>query len=210
MNEQQFLENINSLKEFARGNNGVVTREDVVREFGQDNITPQQLDMVMSYFQEKDEAAQEQGIPAEKLKELEAEDEAFTKIYSKELESGLGDEYASIFQLAKEYAGRGIALADLVQEGNLAYLEKAQGDVDEAAIRSVFEEMTSAESGNAREAGRTLARINRIQATADRLYEELNRKVTLEEIASELAWSVEEVKELSAVTGDALENVVYA
>lgn len=234
MNQQQFIENINNLKEYAKGTGNRVTMEDIKREFAGEELAGEQLNMIMEFFNVSEEENEEQvSISQEKLDELAREDERFLKEYEYDLREtypgirlfkevdektfdiGLDKVLAVVLNTAMEYKLQGIALADLTQEGNLVAFEliKQKNDFSCEELKEklalCFDNMVQGQSRQNSDELKTLARVNKIQETADRLYEELGRKVTLEEIAAELSWSVEEVKDLSKYTDDNLENVSY-
>lgn len=249
MEQEKFIENINALKEYAKSIGNKVTMEDIRREFADMALEQEQLDMIMEYFcQTKEEEAETAALPQEKLEQLAKEDRRFLREYARDLQEcygcgkflsemseeekaqfaenfdiGTGSSVSSMLltlDIAMQYQGKGVALADLVQEGNLCALEtnfseecQVTGKIAYERIREVVREridtMVQAQLQIAGDEQKTLAKVNRLQAAADRLYNELGRKVTLAELAGELGWSDEEVSALSGYTDDSLNNVVY-
>lgn len=249
MEQEKFIENINALKEYAKSVGNKVTMEDIRREFADMGLEQEQLDMIMEYFrQAKEEEAETAALPQEKLEQLAKEDRRFLKECARDLQECYGcgkflsemsgeekAQFAENFDIetdsgvssmllaldiAMQYQGKGVALADLVQEGNLCALETGYSMVGQgtgkiayericAAVRERIDAMVQAQLQITGDEQKTLAKVNRLQATADRLCEELGRKVTLAELAGELGWSGEEVSALSGYTDDSLKNVVY-
>lgn len=234
MNQQQFIENINNLKELARGTGKQITMEDIKREFAGEELANEQLDMIMDFFNVSEEEHElEMNISQEKLDELAKEDERFLKEYEYDLretyegiklfdEAGVAEFDGSlntvlpaVLSLASEYKNKGVALADLTQEGNLVAFEfmkeKSSFSYEElkGKLITLYDNMVQGESKQTSEELKVLAKVNKLQETADRLFEELGRKVTLEDLAAELSWSIEEVTDLSKYTDNNLENVEY-
>lgn len=120
--------------------------------------------------------------------------------------------------IAKLYAGQGVSMEDLIGEGNVALtlgvsmlgsLEKpseAQGmlgkmmmDAMEESIRELAED---------RKADRSVAdRVNRVADKARELAEELNRKVTPEELARESGLSLNMIRDAYRVSGYKIEDI---
>lgn len=234
MNQQQFIENINNLKELARGTGKQITMEDIKREFAGEELANEQLDMIMDFFNVSEEEHElEMNISQEKLDELAKEDERFLKEYEYDLretyegiklfdeageaefDGSLNTVLPAVLSLASEYKNKGVALADLTQEGNLVAFEfmkeKSSFSYEElkGKLITLYDNMVQGESKQTSEELKVLAKVNKLQETADRLFEELGRKVTLEDLAAELSWSIEEVTDLSKYTDNNLENVEY-
>ncbi len=248
MEQEKFIENINALKEYAKSVGNKVTMEDIRREFADMALEQEQLDMIMAYFRQTKEDEAEAALPQEKLEQLAKEDRRFLKEYARDLQEcygcgkflsemseeekaqfaenfdiGTGSSVSSMLlalDIAMQYQGKGVALADLVQEGNLCALETNFSEECQdtgkivyerilGAVRERIDGMVQAQMQIAGDEQKTLAKVNRLQATADRLCEELGRKVTLAELARELGWSDGEVSALSGYTDDRLKNVVY-
>ena len=110
------------------------------------------------------------------------------------------DSLATVLETAMEYAGQGVMLSDLVQEGNIALMLSLESlnaespdmgqDVCEeqvcAAIRSSMQE-TLEEQELLKSANDTIVtKVNLISQGVSNLTEELDRKVTVEELAAYL------------------------
>lgn len=247
MNQEKFLENISALKEISDSTGGEITMEDIKREFNDMPLEDGQLDMIMEYFRKKNEEPQQVTISREKAEQIEKEDARFLKEYLGDLKQTYGfdkllyemsddertnfiTEFESdvsglssmllVLDVAMQFKGRAIALADLVQEGNLCMLEKfsecKEKGSGEAAynlalniIKDRISQVVMQQQSITSDEQKVLAKVNRVQETADRLFEELGRKVTLKEIAEQLAWTEEELRELSGYTSDNFKHIIY-
>lgn len=130
-----------------------------------------------------------------------------------------------VMDWAKEYEGRGVALSDLVQEGNMAYMiaiqayEKVISSVEgEVAYADAFLSMVESqvhdalkriieEQGESEKVGETLAaEINVLNEVTRRLAEELGREATADEVAKKMQMGVDEVKELMKIALNAVNS----
>lgn len=114
-----------------------------------------------------------------------------------------------VVSIAKAYQGRGLPLADLIQEGNLGLLKAVDRfDPDRNVRLSTYatwwirQSITRAAGNN----GRTIRlpinqgqRWGRIRRIADNLSQTLGREPTLEEIAEEADLSIEQVEQTLSV-----------
>lgn len=114
-----------------------------------------------------------------------------------------------VVSIAKAYQGRGLPLADLIQEGNLGLLKAVDRfDADRNVRLSTYatwwirQSITRAAGNN----GRTIRlpinqgqRWGRIRRIADHLSQALGREPTLNEIAEEAELSVDQIEQTLAV-----------
>lgn len=116
-----------------------------------------------------------------------------------------------VVELAKEYAGRGVLMADLVQEGNMALLtameEFEDGDFGVYITREICSAMDAAlaEQTGEQDTGSYLAaQANAIMEATEELVKELGREATLSEVAGRMNLSEDMTKDIMKISMDAL------
>lgn len=126
-----------------------------------------------------------------------------------------------VTDVAKLYAGQGVLLEDLVGEGNVALalgigmlgsLEKPS-EAPGMLMKLVMDAMEDhiQESVANEEADRKVARkVNQIADKARELSEDLNRKVTPQELAEETGISLNSILEAVRMSGYKIEDIEYA
>ncbi len=119
-----------------------------------------------------------------------------------------------VVELAKEYAGRGVLMADLIQEGNMALLMAMEsfsgGDFGVHVTKEICSAMDAAiaEQTGQEDTGSYLAsQANAMMNATEELVEELGREATLEEVAKRMNLSEEMTKDIMKISMDALSLV---
>ena len=213
----KFREALNELVARATADGGRISREELekrVQEFG---FTEEQLDMEAvggEAFAGSNEENRTDREPADLaggndggedadmtlLEALSEEDRQVLGDYLESLEdlardAAMAEHMRLSAQLALSYAGKGIPLEDLIQEGNVGLimaldtLELREDGISEAeyireGIRGAMENLLEEEAGLQKSDGQILERINYIGEAIRNLSEELERKVTLEELSA--------------------------
>jgi RNA polymerase primary sigma factor len=123
------------------------------------------------------------------------------------IESGL----RRICDLANEYAGRGVHIGDLIQEGNMALLKAAdrftKGDFWLFSLPLAREAMLEAieeQSGQAAIGEKIAVRANRLMDISAELAKELEREPTAAELANRLHMTEEEVRDIMKISLDVI------
>ncbi|MCI8505672.1 MAG: hypothetical protein HFI67_05725 [Lachnospiraceae bacterium] len=116
-----------------------------------------------------------------------------------------------VVELAKEYSGRGVHMADLVQEGNMALLtameEFDDGDFGVYITREICSamDMALAEQTGEQDTGSYLAaQANAIMEATEELVKELGREATLSEVAQRMNLSEDMTRDIMKISMDAL------
>ena len=142
-NQQAFIAGLEQLKETARLQGNMLTREQINEEFGKWQLDEEQLTLIYDYLNKSNIGIDESGNVQENLS---GEDVNFLEMYLSELKelpnvtdgekravmmSALaGDKDAqaklveiylpTVVELSKLYAGQGVLVEDLIGEGNVA------------------------------------------------------------------------------------------
>ena len=121
-----------------------------------------------------------------------------------------------ICEMASEYEGEELPAEDLIQEGNLALLESLEtlGGFDSPAacsahiLNSISKAMEKAihEGEDERKMGDGIAgRVNHLNEAVQNLEQDLEHKVSAEELSVYLEMPVEEIRDLLRMSGDQIE-----
>lgn len=123
-----------------------------------------------------------------------------------------------VVEIAKLYTGQGVYLEDLIGEGNVAVamgvtmlgcLEHAS-EVEGMLGKMIMDAMETAINGNLDEAQKdkkVADKVNEVADKAKELAEDLQRKVTIEELAQETTLSEEEIREAVRMSGNNIEYI---
>lgn len=117
----------------------------------------------------------------------------------------------TIADLVQPFAGQELPLGDLIQEANVALIlllnEYQGGDFRsqlkaqvESAVRSALDEQKAADQTGEE----MLARVNVLKDISARMAEELGREATVEELASKMKMTEDEIKSIMKLTLDAM------
>lgn len=174
------------------------------------------------YLQEEEKDYLEQYLEALKaLPEVsEGEKEAIT------LSAMAGDSDAQrklteiflpeVAEIAKLYAGQGVYLEDLIGEGNVAvamgvtmlgaleHAAEAQGMLAKL-IMDAMEEYITENAEESKKDKRIADKVNKVADAANALYEDLHRKVTVEELMAETGFSRKAIEDAIRMCGDKIE-----
>lgn len=125
-----------------------------------------------------------------------------------------------VAEIAKLYAGQGVYLEDLIGEGNVAaamgvtmlgaleHASEAQGMLGKM-IMDAMEEYIARNAEEVKKDQRILDKVNQVAKTANELYAELHRKVTVEEVMQESGLSRRAVEDAIRMSGDKIEALVH-
>ena len=119
-----------------------------------------------------------------------------------------------VVELAREYAGQGVLMADLIQEGNMALLMAMETFIGGEFGLHLTKEICSAldaavaEQNGQENTGNYLAsQANAMMKATEELVEELGREATLSEVAERMKLSEEMTRDIMKISMDALSVV---
>ena len=239
MDEQSFIKNITELKDTAIFQGGYITRAQIEETFGE--LSDDQEKVLTQYFKENNIGIGE-ALEAEDT--LSEEDLSHINLYLEEIE-GLdaidddmkrvlimsamnGDNVArekltasylkSIADLARLYRGQGVAISDLIGEGNvaLAAAMNTLGSIEDPSecdalvtrtAMNAMEELVGVEKEETEALEHTMARIMNVLNKAREMNEELNRKISSAELCAEMDIEEEELNRLMLLSKDIADYV---
>ena len=123
-----------------------------------------------------------------------------------------------VVEIAKLYAGQGVYLEDLIGEGNLAvsvgvtmlgaleHASEAQGMLGKM-IMDAMEECIMQNAEEVKKDKKILDKVNKVARAADELYEELRRKVSVEEVMQETGLSRRTSEDAVRMSGNKIESL---
>jgi RNA polymerase primary sigma factor len=121
-----------------------------------------------------------------------------------------------VAEIAKLYAGQGVYLEDLIGEGNVAvtmgvtmlgameHASEVQGMLGKL-IMDAMEEYIADNADEEKKDKKIVDKVNKVADAANELYEELHRKVTIEELVAETGMSRKAVEDAIRISGDKIE-----
>ncbi|MCM1262551.1 MAG: hypothetical protein NC313_07485 [Butyrivibrio sp.] len=123
-----------------------------------------------------------------------------------------------VVEIAKLYTGQGVLLEDLIGEGNVALamgvtmlgaLEnaaEAQGMLGKM-IMDAMEELIAEDAGEAQKDKKIADKVNKVADKANELAQDLQRKVTVEELMNETGMSRKTILDALRITADKIESI---
>lgn len=243
MEKEAFQKRLEDLGELAKINNNRLSTDAVKTFLKDMDLTEEQYDLVFAYLASKmitvegyvPAADQKEGTP-----ELSEEEQIFLAQYEEDLsylktveeeallelcreveESGDNDAKARlteqllprVVETAKHYAGRGLPIGDLIQEGNIGLMlaletlglrEEGVSALDylkeeiEKAVSEALEDQQTEKS-----AGELIADcLNELSDGIKELSGELERQVSVEELSAFMDMPVEEIEDLLKLAGE--------
>lgn len=123
-----------------------------------------------------------------------------------------------VTEIAKLYAGQGVFLEDLIGEGNVAIatgvtmlgcLEHAR-EADGMLVKMIMDAMEDCINENMAEADKDkkiVDKVNKVAKKAKELSDELHRKVTVDELATETGMSLKTIYDALRFSGNSIEEI---
>ena len=110
-----------------------------------------------------------------------------------------------VVELAREYAGQGVLMADLIQEGNITGGEFGLHLTKE--ICSALDAAVAEQNGQENTGNYLASQANAMMKATEELVEELGREATLSEVAERMKLSEEMTRDIMKISMDALSVV---
>lgn len=123
-----------------------------------------------------------------------------------------------VLEISKLYVGQGVFIEDLIGEGNvvlslgasmLGCLETAQ-EAEGMLVKMIMDAMEESINEHMQETQReqkVLDRVNKVAEKARELAQDLQRKVTVQELADETGMSEKSIREAMRISGNAIEDL---
>lgn len=239
--EIEFAKKIEELKKLARKQGNRVSTEQVEEIFLEIGMTDVSLEPVYDYLKTK-KIGVDESIDIDES--LNAEDKNYLELYIEELSllpkytdgekqayyisAVAGHEESkkrvidimlpNVVDIAKLYTDQGIAIEDLIGEGNVALMAgvsmlgglETWDEVPTALsgiIMNAMEEMIAMEADIKKNDGNMVANVSKVANAAKELSESLKRKVTISELIEETGFERELIEEALQMSGGKIEDI---
>lgn len=223
--ELRFLEKLRELKVVLSGANKKMTDDEIRVYFENQDLSPQQLQMIRDYMKEDDK--NEDELTEEDLDYLKDCEESYAgipmldtsdlilyqKVINKDRQAYemLAAEYMpKVLDIAKAHKVEGVFLGDLVSEGliglteGLTMIRHARSAHDEImnAIRKSIRLYLMEREAELSHDNSIIDKVRRMDEALNVLKEDLGRKVYIEEVAEYMKITEEEVWDILKLTGE--------
>jgi len=208
--EIKFATSLEAARDLAKSQGNVISSLQVKEIFASHDLSDEQYGLIYEYLK-KNKIGLDEAVNLDDY--LSNEEKEFLKDYHYLLSTQYDTPFfiKEIIEIAKFYVGQGVALEDLIGEGNVALAANPgvmDGDVLSGKIKAAMEGLI-AETNRNRESDKQMVEIvNAIADDAKELAEAFGRKVTVIELADEGKYSVEEIIEAVSMAGDELRDIV--
>lgn len=169
---------------------------------------PMLAELIHNGFQADKQLAEPDGLTPEQIEELRAASEAGMKARDRLVEANL----RLVVSVAKRHSGKGLSFLDLIQEGNFGLLKAVEKfDSDKGFkfstyatwwIRQAITRAIADQARTIRIPVHMVETIHRVSRTSRKLFQELGRDPSAEEIAKEIEMPVDKVREIMKIALD--------
>lgn len=236
-----FAKTLEQVKKTAGEQGNCIAREQVEEAFAPLGLEREQMDMVYDYLHQHKIGI---GEPVDLDEYLAEEEKDYLETYLEELRAlpevpegekeaitlsamaGDGDaQYrlteiylGEVVQIARLYAGQGVALEDLIGEGNVAlsmgvtmlgaleHASEAQGMLGKL-IMDAMEDLIMENAQETKKDQKIADKVNKVADAARELAGELHRKVTVEEVMTESGISRKVIEDAVRMSGGKIEDL---
>ena len=237
--ELRFAKTIEEIRELAKEQNNVLSKEQIEEAFLNIGMKEDELAPIYEYLKQKKIGI---GKPVDLDEYLTNEDVDYLSIYLEEIglfQSVTEGEKKAIFisamagekqakvkviemllkdvvDIAKLYSGQGVCIEDLIGEGNVALSTGVElpgclenpSEVQGVLGKMIMDAMEAIieEDGNIRKIDKKIVdRVNEVAKEAKELANTLNKKITVEELASETNLTEKEILDAIGISGKKIE-----
>ncbi len=239
--EVLFAKTLEAVRKTAKEQGNCISEQQVEEAFAPLGLDKEQMALVYDFLEKHkigigepvnvddyltDEEKNYLEVYLEELKELEPVSEGQAQAITLSAMAGdttaqhkLTEIYLSqVVDLAKLYSGQGVAIEDLIGEGNVALamgvsmlgcLEnatEAQGMLGKM-IMDAMEDYISENAEESKKDKRVEEKVNKVAEAAKALADDLGRKVTMEELAQESGMSLKSIQDAMRISGFKIEDL---
>lgn len=226
MNDKlQFREKLNGILELGNARQKVLGTEDVEKYFEEDQLSPEQMELVYDYLLSQRIAVNgyvkhggtvcDMQENAEETVFSEA-DRQYLEEYEEELkmlkpacekEQRMQQYFPRVIEIAKELYTPDFFIGDLIQEGNVGLITAMEGgETQEKRIlecaRQMIQILMEEQSELKRRDEKMVEKVVQLNESVKRLTEELERKPTIDELAAYMELTEEEINDILRLTGE--------
>lgn len=226
----QFREKLSGILELGNEKQKILKKEEVEEYFAEDCLSEEQMELVYDYllsqkiavtgYVKRGGTVREAGMEEEQALNLTEEDRQYLEGYIKEIsmlqpqnekEEKLQYYFPKVVKIAEELYSEEYLIEDLIQEGNVGLMLAIETDMSETAVlenvrQSIQMFIEEHEETKSRDR-KMIEKVTYLDECVKNLTEELKRKPTLDELASYMELTEDEVNDILRLTGEDEEDV---
>lgn len=219
----RFQQRLVELLEYCKTQGNAVEKTVVEEFFKEENLSEEQMILVFDYLLAqkvmvkrymKAEAAPQEEKEMVPLTEEEVE---YLGIYEMDLKSMRGEDLLTKFlpeviTIAKEMNHEDVFIGDLIQEGNMGLMAAIHEGMEEEhalfqAIRESIQLFLEAQTEVKRQDQKMADKVNRLEEEIKKLTEEMERKITIDELSQMTELSEEEIEDILRIAGEEVGDI---
>ena len=226
----QFREKLSGILELGNEKQKILKKEEVEEYFAEDCLSEEQMELVYDYllsqkiavtgYVKRGGTVREAGMEEEQALNLTEEDRQYLEGYIEEIsmlqpqnekEEKLQYYFPKVVKIAKELYSEEYLIEDLIQEGNVGLMLAIETDMSETAVlenvrQSIQMFIEEHEETKSRDR-KMIEKVTYLDECVKNLTEELKRKPTLDELASYMELTEDEVNDILRLAGEDEEDV---
>ncbi len=221
----QFREKLSGILELGNEKQKILKKEEVEEYFAEDCLSEEQMELVYDYllsqkiavtgYVKRGGTVREAGMEEEQALNLTEEDRQYLEGYIEEIsmlqpqnekEEKLQYYFPKVVKIAEELYSEEYLIEDLIQEGNVGLMLAIETDMSETAVlenvrQSIQMFIEEHEETKSRDR-KMIEKVTYLDECVKNLTEELKRKPTLDELASYMELTEDEVNDILRLTGE--------